>query len=300
MLLISILISLRALVTAAVLPDLPPEHLPLYLYSRCNIEQQAGDGRRQYLEECGDGRDWDRCWGYEVSCSADQRFMRSYCPDDSANWAKTKADQEKQFFTEADFGYVRQIRSELTTYCGPQSQESPRGSELQCSKFTKFCRGRHIFIDLRRLGRFTEPMRYKEGVLADGEIGGFGCTLQKQQLLKEGGHKSPLQSWFDQMEHFTSLRSQDEFTCDIWIDKPTFLMKLDATVNMYHHFCDFINLYLTMHVNGSFQFDNQILVWDMHSYRSNFGVTWQAFTDNDIMHLEPLKGKRSPASTANI
>lgn len=33
-------------------------------------------------------------------------------------------------------------------------------------------------------------------------------------------------------------------------------------VNMYHHFCDFINLYITQHVNNSFSTDVYIVMWD--------------------------------------
>ena len=35
----------------------------------------------------------------------------------------------------------------------------------------------------------------------------------------------------------------DDGMCDIVVNEPTFIIKLDAGVNMYHHFCDFINLY---------------------------------------------------------
>ena len=30
--------------------------------------------------------------------------------------------------------------------------------------------------------------------------------------------------------------------------RPVILMKLDAYVNMYHHFCDFINVYMSLFV----------------------------------------------------
>lgn len=33
-------------------------------------------------------------------------------------------------------------------------------------------------------------------------------------------------------------------------------------VNMYHHFCDFLNLYASQHVNGSFSTDVFIVMWD--------------------------------------
>ena len=31
---------------------------------------------------------------------------------------------------------------------------------------------------------------------------------------------------------------------------------------MYHHFCDFFNLYVTQHVNGSFDTDVNIVLWE--------------------------------------
>lgn len=65
---------------------------------------------------------------------------------------------------------------------------------------------------------------------------------------------------------------------------------------MYHHFCDFFNLYATLHVNGShrdmFSRDIQIIIWETYNYHSNFGDTWSAFTENPIWNLRTLQGKR--------
>lgn len=146
-----------------------------------------------------------------------------------------------------------------------------------------------MYIDLRRVGMVPEPMKYRGDVLEDGDIGGWDCKLKKKELLREGEHKSPLQSWFEEIEHFT-VRDKRDVRCDITMEKPTFLMKLDATINMYHHFCDFLNLYLTLHVNNSFNFDNNIMIWDTGRYASNFGITWKAFTDNEVTHLTPFRG----------
>lgn len=33
-------------------------------------------------------------------------------------------------------------------------------------------------------------------------------------------------------------------------------------VNMYHHFCDFVNLYISQHLNNSFSRDINIVMWD--------------------------------------
>lgn len=191
------------------------------------------------------------------------------------------------FFNQADFGYVKEQLNELKFFCTPASNVS---SSLECTKYTRFCRGSNVFIDLKKLRTIELPMRYRGDVLSDGTIGGADCILDKNLLLKESGHKSPLQSWYEEIEHFSVI--EGEIKCDVVIEKPTFIMKLDATVNMYHHFCDFINLYITMHINNSFHHDNQILLWDMMPYRSNFGSTWKAFTENPILDLGPFVGKK--------
>ena len=33
-------------------------------------------------------------------------------------------------------------------------------------------------------------------------------------------------------------------------------------VNMYHHFCDYVNLYISQHLNNSFSMDVNVLIWD--------------------------------------
>lgn len=50
--------------------------------------------------------------------------------------------------------------------------------------------------------------------------------------------------------------------CDEIIHEPTMVVKLDATVNMYHHFCDFVNLYASLHFNRTAFSDVNIIVWD--------------------------------------
>ena len=37
-------------------------------------------------------------------------------------------------------------------------------------------------------------------------------------------------------------------------------------VNLYHHFCDFFNLYASQHINGSFDDDIHIVMWDTVSH----------------------------------
>ena len=33
-------------------------------------------------------------------------------------------------------------------------------------------------------------------------------------------------------------------------------------VNLYHHYCDFFNLFASQHINGSFNDDINIVMWD--------------------------------------
>jgi hypothetical protein len=97
-----------------------------------------------------------------------------------------------------------------------------------------------------------------------------------------------------QIEKYSSLSFHpiNDGHCDVIVEKPTYFMKLDASmwyiwfirshlcsqdslislfhtayfifvaVNLYHHFCDYFNLYLTFHVNGSFSKDINIVLWE--------------------------------------
>ena len=49
-------------------------------------------------------------------------------------------------------------------------------------------------------------------------------------------------------------------------------MKLDYGGNMYHHFCDFFNLYASQHVHGrQFNTNVTIIMWDTVSlYKNSF------------------------------
>ena len=68
---------------------------------------------------------------------------------------------------------------------------------------------------------------------------------------------------YAELEKYSSLEFKvDGDSCDEIVQKPTVFIKLDAVVNLYHHYCDFFNLYASQHVNGSFSDDLQIVIWD--------------------------------------
>lgn len=65
--------------------------------------------------------------------------------------------------------------------------------------------------------------------------------------------------------------------------------------NMYHHFCDFFNLYASLHVNMSnpmaFSTDNNIIIWETYNYDSPFAVAFKAFTQNPVITIRQLNEK---------
>lgn len=223
-------------------------------------------------------------------------FLTIDCEKSNNGWPNSESEQRETFFNQGDFGYIMERTKELTTYCKPKMTfGSPlkllgQSSSLECTRYFRFCRGKSIMIDFKRLETLKEPIKYRTDILENGQIGGWDCDRDILSIRKESAHKSPLQSWFDELEHYDVYDNKPN--CDITITKPTYIMKLDATVNMYHHFCDFVNLYATLHLNQSFSTDINILIWDTYPYRSNFGIVWKAFTNNPILNLSLYKGKK--------
>lgn len=63
---------------------------------------------------------------------------------------------------------------------------------------------------------------------------------------------------------------------------------------MYHHFCDFMSLYISQHVNNSFSQNINIVIWDTSNTDnwSYFNDTWKAFTNKAIIYIREFEGKR--------
>ena len=226
------------------------------------------------------------CWGYEPDCKRKANLVQ--CPDDSRGWTTSKEKQIAEFWRTADFGYIEEKRNELKEYCSP----SP-SSSLECVDHLRFCRAKNIYIDFRHTETSKHHDRYREDILKVGDIGGY-CQLNRTDLIKNGDQKSTLQSRFSELQVFTEVNSTDSFHCDLTITKPTILIKLDSGYNMYHHFCDFINLYVSQHMNQTFTKDLQIILWDTSrdDYWSFFSSTWNAFSSNRLIQIKEFEGKR--------
>lgn len=268
--------------------DVPETHAQLYLNAFPKI---AGASDRDHLR-----------WGYELDShvGTSQRYSGSpKCPGSHIGYVKDKTSQMNAFFTQADFGYVRNQIFGLRVLC---EANFVHDSSLECTQNVRYCNGRNLYLDLRDVADRKEPIRYHMDVLKEGQIGGF-CTLHKERMQAELGHLSALQSWAPEMRFFETLdrrpflEEEGQEICDVYVDKPTVVMKLDASVNMYHHFCDFFNLYASLHVNSTgnpamYSKDINILIWETHLYRSAFGDTFKAFTENPLMDLTTFQGKR--------
>ena len=143
---------------------------------------------------------------------------------------------------------------ELKSYCKP---EYPGDSSLECVDHVRYCRGRNIFFNFENLNAKTSNDRYRENIFSPGQVGGK-CKFNADAFKKQGDHKSPLQSWYAELEHFKAFEEIPDTKCDMLINGPSIVIKLDAGINMYHHFCDFINLYVSQHSNNSFFQNTQI------------------------------------------
>ncbi|XP_014343462.1 EGF domain-specific O-linked N-acetylglucosamine transferase isoform X2 [Latimeria chalumnae] len=264
------------------------DHIPYFLYNDRDIvevcKKDLGCPFKEYLKNL------NSCWGYEKKCKPEHRFSYPVCTHVDSGWANTKEAAQDTFWKQASFGYIKEKLDEMRFLCKPVI---PGGSSLACSSHMRFCRATNLYIDLRSPRRSTD--RYKEDFLQDGEIGGH-CNLDRQALMAEGQHRSPLQSWFAELQTYFQLDFQpiEDGKCDLIIEKPTYFMKLDAGVNMYHHFCDFVNLYLSQHINNSFSTDVNIVMWDTstYGYGDLFSDTWKAFTNYEIIHLRNYDYKR--------
>jgi len=272
---------------------IPEEHIPYLLNSHLHVRKRYCSSSSS--PHCDDAASAGLCWGYEKHCDdpAKRFFPPSPCPGDSRSWASTKDEQQQQFFQHGDFGYLRKRMDEMVPICSPRTKSD---SSLTCSQYLRYCQGRHLYVDLRKMRAWETADRYREDLFSKGQIGG-SCEVDSALLSSNGGHKSALQSWFAELQTFSSLSfkpSKTKKKCDVRITKPTFFVKLDAGINMFHHFCDFINLYMSQHMNGSFEMDVNIVMWDTSTkpYRDLFEATWAAFSKNPIVPLASFDGKR--------
>ncbi len=229
------------------------------------------------------------CWGHEKGCSFEDAHGVDgiKCSDDIDVYSGKES--RRIFHEQADFGYLAGIRETEQVIC--QGEEST----LMCTKNLQFCHGSNIVLDMRGVHGQERSLRYQTDVLQPGNVGGR-CEVFRRDILEDNfEHMSALQSWAPEMRNFASLNESFEDMCDVYVEEPTYVMKLDAVVNLYHHFCDFLNLYLSQHLLSSlddegnedtFDLKKRILIWENDPYNSNFGAAFRAFTDRPLANLD--------------
>ncbi|XP_028680879.2 EGF domain-specific O-linked N-acetylglucosamine transferase isoform X1 [Erpetoichthys calabaricus] len=268
--------------------SLPDEHIGYLFHNNLTLAKICeSDSLCPFKEHL---KKMQSCWGYEKTCQPEYRYSYPMCSVVDGGWVNSISAAQELFWKQADFGYVRKQMDQMKVLCEPQK---PEDSSLVCTSLLLHCTASKFYLDLRNPRRTQD--RYKEDFLQDGEIGGH-CKLNKAALLAEGQHKSPLQSWSSELLSYSALKLHpfENGECDLIVEKPAVFMKLDAGVNMYHHFCDFVNLYITQHLTGSFSRDVYIVMWDtsFYEYGDLFKETWSAFTEHDVIHLKSFDSKR--------
>ena len=177
-------------------------------------------------------------------------------------------------------------------------------SDLRCSNNLEFCSATNIALDFTKLEErvHKENLKYKMDIFGPGELQLRGCELDRALLRANLDHMSPLQSWAPELRHIATP-GPGAGRCDLTLEQPVVVMKLDATVNMYHHFCDFFNLYLSLHMNHSlggledsaaWARDKRVLILENAArggHRSPFSAAWAAFTRHPVTDLTQVAGK---------
>ncbi|CAJ0572996.1 unnamed protein product, partial [Mesorhabditis spiculigera] len=238
----------------------------------------------------------EKCLGFEPGCkllnsyAANRTSYRPPRPDEK--WIGDEKFQRDHFFNEGDFGYVKQ-RSILNEICTAENEDQ---ATLQCSENLRHCWAKNIYFDFRNL-RLKTSKRYREDVILKGQVGGNCAKFFPDVIRSNLEHLGYLQSWGHELQHFQSKPGfrVDVQNCDVIFDRPTVLIKLDASINMYHHFCDFVNLFASQMVNGSFARDIDIVWWDTDPHGfidAFFGITWKAFSTRKPVELISLDQKR--------
>ncbi|VDM60343.1 unnamed protein product [Angiostrongylus costaricensis] len=212
-----------------------------------------------------------RCWGYEKNCSFEDSYSAEFGFPKCAS-----ANKRKRFFDYADFGYVLK-RSNIYQICSSSHKE---GSRLRCSDDLRYCHGVNIFFHFKSWNA-TNSKRYRDDIVQPGEVGGNCAELNRELLSKNLNERGYLRSWADELKHFVSVPSfvVNYENCDIIFERSTIVMKLDASVNMYHHFCDFVD----------------VVWWDTFSggyVDASFGETWKVFSNSKPVELTTLAGHR--------
>ena len=230
----------------------------------------------------------NECWGYEENCK-DIEFP--FCSKDEIPNEKKRQDAIWRTWSQLDYGLISQIRGSFLQLCKAKTETD---SSFTCSPNLMYCRAKNFYVDFSTYDFYTRDP-FNKIPYEDGQIGGR-CQLDKDLLDAQNKYRVNLGTWYNELENFAALDFQPLDKCDVVVQKPTIFVKLDFAGNLYHHFCDFISIFISQHVNGSsFSKDINIINWSASNgpYRDKlFGDTWKVFTDHSLQLLNQYRGKK--------
>ena len=70
------------------------------------------------------------CWGYERDCTKEKRLFVPLCHEPPRPWAQSMEAKTELFWTQGDFGYVKQELDSMTELCTPLSGSWKEMSEV--------------------------------------------------------------------------------------------------------------------------------------------------------------------------
>ncbi|XP_065068055.1 EGF domain-specific O-linked N-acetylglucosamine transferase-like [Rhopilema esculentum] len=216
-------------------------------------------------------------WGYEDSCTDFKALSRAVCSEvESWRVFNSLDDRLRAFWQENDFGYVRSFKN-LNVICKPKDLDD---SSFECNDRLTFCKGRNIFFDFTSQDGRSIYERAQSKPFGKGQFGG-SCDVQTEHFRHPDVFRDKLRSWAaNDVDSFEALpfKPSESKNCDVTVKTPTIIMDLDFIGSLYHHFCDFFNLYVTLHVNGSLYQPVSIALWQTSEKLGPFKVTWEAFS----------------------
>ncbi|ESO10734.1 hypothetical protein HELRODRAFT_72380 [Helobdella robusta] len=270
--------------------NLPENHIAPYLNNHPDVKKACLENEScPYLKHVTS----KACWGYEDSCSEVDIIKRHKCFEPGW-WNFTGKEQDEFYWRTADFGYIKKKKNQLAYAC--QNENKVFRSSLRCVKHMRFCKAENIYINLKNVNFTNSTERlFQRDIFKPGDIGG-DCVVNSNLLYTNGSHRQSLSSWYEELKGFSELNFnplESTEKCDVVIDEPTIIMKPDIGHNMCHHFLDFVNLYESQHLNGSFDTNVQIIFWDTSNatYVDYFKTMFQVFTSKPTIQLNQFAGK---------
>ncbi|KJH45071.1 hypothetical protein DICVIV_08888 [Dictyocaulus viviparus] len=211
-----------------------------------------------------------RCWGYEKNCS----FQNTYSAEIGFPSCKF-SNKRRKFFDDADFGYVT-TRSHMHEICLSSDKMTCGTAMGSISSFTskvgmrRIPNGTSSIQDFFKLSSHVH-YRYRDDIIQPGEVGGNCAEFNGGLIATNMNERGYLRSWADELKHFVSVPtfSVNYNHCDIIFERPTVVMKLDASID--------------------------VVWWDTFSggfVDAFFGETWKVFTDSKPVELTALAGRR--------